>query len=129
VRRLTGLEERERGEGGRLELERLGDCVGVAEQTLGRAVVRLEMRKMGLWKRTDLLCALALDGDEEASTIALWVAQRCGEVRAAHDAELDVAILDERETDGVLLAAEEALGTVDRIEGPHACRFIEIFFP
>jgi len=74
--------------------------------------------------RTDLFCALALDGDEEASTIALWVTQRCREVRAAHDAEFDVAVLDERETDGVLLAEEEALGAVDRIEGPHACKFI-----
>jgi len=74
--------------------------------------------------RTDLFCALAFDGDEEASTLTLWLAQRCGKVRAAHNAEFDVAVLDERETDGVLLAAEETLGAVDRIEGPHACKFI-----
>jgi len=71
---------------------------------------------------TDLLCALALDGDEQASTLAPWIAQRCGEVRAAHHADLDVVVLDERETDSVLLAEEETLGAVDRIEGPHACR-------
>ena len=73
-------------------------------------------------ERTDLLCALALDGDEEASTLARWIAQRCGEVRAAHYADLDVVVLDERETDGVLLASDEALRAIDRIEGPHACR-------
>lgn len=70
-------------------------------------------------ERTDLLCALALDGDEEASAFARWIAQRCGKVRAAHHADLDVIVLDERETDGVLLAEEETLCAVDRIEGPH----------
>ena len=68
-----------------------------------------------------LLCALALYGDEQAPALALWVAQRCGEVRAPHHTQLDVAVLDERETDGILLADEEALGTVDWIEHLHPC--------
>ena len=44
-----------------------------------------------------------------------------GEVRAAHDAELDAGVDEEREADGVLLAAEETFGAVDGVEGPHAC--------
>ena len=35
--RLAGLEQRERVERGGLELERLGDALGVAKQTLGGA--------------------------------------------------------------------------------------------
>ncbi len=42
------------------------------------------------------------------------------EVRAAEDAELDGAVFDEREADGVLAAAEEAHGAVDGVEGPDA---------
>jgi len=68
---------------------------------------------------THLLCALAFYSDEEASARALWVAQRGGEVRTAHDTQLDVAVFDECEADGVLLAEEEALGAVDRVERPH----------
>ena len=56
-----------------------------------------------------------------ALTLALWVAQRSGEVWAPHHTHLDVAVLDERETAGILLADEEAIGTVDWIERPNPC--------
>ena len=62
--------------------------------------------------------ALALDGDEEAAARAGRVARRHRQVRAAHDADLDLAVLDEGEADGELLAAQEALGAVDGVQRP-----------
>lgn len=41
-----------------------------------------------------------------------------GEVRAAQHADLDGSVFDQGEADGVLAAAEEALGAVDGVQGP-----------
>lgn len=42
------------------------------------------------------------------------------EVGASHDAEVDFAVDDECQTDGVLLSPQESLGPVNRVEGPVA---------
>ena len=41
-----------------------------------------------------------------------------GEIGAAKNADLDIALVHQAEADGVLAAAEEALGTVDGVDGP-----------
>lgn len=64
----------------------------------------------------ELVRALAAHSDEEAAARAGGVGGGDGEVRAADDAELGAGVDDEREADGVLLAAQEALRAVDRVE-------------
>ncbi|CRK13809.1 hypothetical protein BN1723_002033 [Verticillium longisporum] len=75
--------------------------------------------------------ALALDGGEEhaAALVVGGVGAHVGrqrrgvvdgQVRAAEDADLDVAVDHEAEAHGVLAAAQEALGAVDGVNGPDA---------
>ena len=79
---------------------------------------------------THLLCAIAFTVTTgTALTLTLWVAQQSGEVRAPHRTQLDVSVLEERETAGILLADEEAIGTVDWIERPHPCARSHVMLP
>ena len=64
---------------------------------------------------------LTAGSDKEATTRAVGVCRVGREIGAAYNAELDVRVLYERETDSVLLAAEEALGAVDGVECPETC--------
>jgi hypothetical protein len=63
-------------------------------------------------------------GDEQRTSLVLGWRWRWGgrEVRAAYDAQLDARVDEQRETNGVLSAAQEALRPIDRIERPHACK-------
>ena len=81
----------------------------------------------------ELVRALPADGDEQRASILCfgvfsiggigalkgwrwgWVGR---EVRTAYDAQLDARIDEERETNGVLSAAQEPLRPIDRIQRP-----------
>lgn len=74
--------------------------------------------------------AAALDGGEDDAValvglVGANVGRQAGgvvggQVRAAEDADLDVAVDHEAEADGILAAAEEALGAVNGVNGPDA---------
>ena len=98
-----------------------------------------------------LICAASAHGDEQRTSIILrlfaviticalchgagssvlrewrW-RRRWGwggrEVRATYDAQLDTRVDKQRETDGVLSAAQEPLRPVDQIECPHARNYM-----
>ena len=59
--------------------------------------------------------ALTTDRNKDAAPGPGRVRGGYGEVGAAHDAELDTSIDEERETDDALLATQEALRAVDGI--------------
>jgi hypothetical protein len=70
------------------------------------------------WRGTYLCCSSTLDGREENTTLAIgrrWVDEK---VRASHRSHDDFSVHHQRETDSVLVAAEEAFGAIDRVESP-----------
>lgn len=68
--------------------------------------------------KTHLESTLTADGDKEGALVPLGPFRVDGQVGAAHDADDDLTVLDQAEADGVLPAAEEALGPIDRVERP-----------
>ena len=79
----------------------------------------------------ELVRALPADGDEQRASILCFGVFRIGgalkgwrwgwmgrEVRTAYDAQLDARIDEQRETNGVLSAAQEPLRPIDRIQRP-----------
>ena len=61
-----------------------------------------------------LECALSLDGGEDAAFVLRTIRNR--KVGTAQDAQDDLAILNQGESNGVLVEPEEALGSVDQVE-------------
>ncbi len=64
---------------------------------------------------------LALDRVVQAPVLIAFIERHGhvdGQVRAAHHPDGGGPVLDEPERDGVLLVAKEALGPIDRVEGP-----------
>lgn len=62
--------------------------------------------------------AQALDGCEEAALLALCLRSGAGEVGAAEHTQHHLAVLDQRQTNGVLLATQEAQRAVDGVHSP-----------
>ena len=64
--------------------------------------------------------ALSADGGKDATARAIGLGRVHGKVGAAHHADAHNAVNNERKADRKLLAAEESLGAVDRVERPEA---------
>jgi hypothetical protein len=71
---------------------------------------------------TYLVCTVTLDGHEESTPRTIRLGSVLRQVGTSYDPKLDLRVDDEGEADSVLLASEETLGPIDRIQTPEALR-------
>jgi len=121
--RKRGKEERkkkrgrEEGRKGGREEERKGGREERKRGRRGRGRGREEEEEK---KEKNLKGTLPLHRDKDASRSSLGIGGIDRQIGAAHHPNTDLPVHNEGQTDSILLPAEEALGAIDRIEGPVA---------
>lgn len=112
--------QNEASESAESEFIEMRDNSGEANERCGTAGTRVSHEQTRLQSTTapHLEGAGAADGDKEGALLAFGLFRVDGQVRAPHDADDDLTVLDQSEADGVLPPAEEPLRAVDRVEGP-----------